>query len=276
MKKISSLLIIVLASLSVYCTVYTAENRIVFEDGDLVVYAPPAPPEEIQRFEKPFDPSVSADEITPEIARQLLEGKIKKYTPEENERTKLLEILFWHIPFQYKAEILNWEFELNEDGKISKIQSSTQEIKTAAWPLDFSYRALPILLIFWMFFPSKEKFSIREFLSYCIFIIVFILIIVLISKLSKVNPFVGILFPMGAGIISAIVFRKEANALLIVLVGIYIFFKIYICGLKNSATVEYIGMIIIMLIVFFFARHFYDKMSAKKEQALSIKKTPAQ
>lgn len=274
MKKISSSLI-ALASLLFYLTIAIADNnKAVFENEDLVVYAPPAPPEEIQRFEKPFDSSVSPEEVPPETALQLIEGRIKEYAPEKNERTKILEILFWHIPLQYKAETLSWKFELNEIGKISKIQSTTQEIGASILGLDFLYRALPILLICWVVFSRKEKFSIKESVSYCIFFIVFISSIVLIHRLSISNHW--LILSICIGLASILPFKMGIEHLLLVIaVGVSVFVSVTLCGVEHSAIFEYTSLIIFTLIISFYARHYRDKRIIKSRKESISANLPA-
>lgn len=276
MKKISALLI-ALASLFFYFTIAIADdNKTVFENGDLVVYAPPAPPEEIQRFEKPFDSSVSPGEVPPETALQLLNGEIKEYAPKKNERTEILKILFWHIPLRYEANISNWKFELNEDGKISKIQSSKQETMEAIWLIDFLYRALPIILACLVVFSREERFSTKESISYCIFFIIFIPSVVLMNKSPITDKIIWLIFPLGIGLISALPFRMGlGHLLLVIVVGTSVFGSVALRGVKHSAIFEYTSLIIVTLIISFCARHYRDKKIIKNRKESISTNLPA-
>ncbi|HBR79179.1 MAG TPA: hypothetical protein DEA46_01990 [Candidatus Moranbacteria bacterium] len=270
MKKII-VIFIGLILLSSWIDLAVAGNTIFLEGEDLVIYVPPAPPEEIQRYANPFDSSVSADEIAPEIAIQLLKGEIEQYSPEENRATEIRKLLFWHLPLQCEATDLSWVFKLNENGKISKIQSSKTETRTILWSLDFICRALPIALLFSGIFFASDTLSRREIIAQCVILVVITTSIILISELHTEN---GIFIPLLLCLLIPIFFNWMSSSA-IILTGFVNLLTISICGWKNSATIEYTGLMIAIVVLSFLTRRYCDKKFPRKDEGDAFENLPA-
>ena len=134
-KNLAGLLFVMLAVL--ICQGISLAGETVWAEGDSLVVGEM---KEIKRYDNAFSGNVSAGEIDPETARQLIEGKILRYEPKKGE--KITKIFFWHFPIK----IICKSAELSVENGVIVKRDKMNEPENSIF-LDFFYRLVPFFLI---------------------------------------------------------------------------------------------------------------------------------